>query len=264
MIILNEKEIKIEKFPNNEIRIRNIINLIKEQNLIEFKYENSDDLISLLFIKSKIDDLQKETNLYIRYMPYSRMDREFENDLFLLKYISNYINNLNFNKVFILEPHSKETEKLINNIHPIYIMEDFIKQVKSHINEENIQIIFPDEGSFKRYNYNFDNYVVFRKRRNEETTNIELLEIQEGKIKPNTKAIIIDDLCSTGNTCNKVAKILKANKVKEVYVLAVHTENQVINKDIIKEDYVDQIFTTNSLLTKKHKKIRILNFNITN
>ncbi|MCD8562286.1 MAG: hypothetical protein LRY26_00620, partial [Bacilli bacterium] len=60
MIILNEKEIKIEKFSNNEIRIRNIVNLIKDENIIEFKYENSDDLISLLFIKSKIDDLQKE------------------------------------------------------------------------------------------------------------------------------------------------------------------------------------------------------------
>ncbi len=54
----------------------------------------------------------------------------------------------------------------------------------------------------------------------------------------------------------------EANKVKKIYVLVVHAENQVLNQDILKENsFIDKIFTTDSLLTKKHQKITLLNFN---
>ena len=263
MIILNNKKIEIEKFPNNEIRIRNINNIDVSNSLIEFKYESSDDLIALMFIKNKLDDLNINVKLYIRYMPYSRMDREFDNDLFLLKYICKFINNLNFEKVYVLEPHSKVTEMLLNNVVPIYAMIDFIDHVKNQIGfNEDDSIVFPDEGAYKRYGTNFKNYIIFEKRRDEASTNIKTIGLKQGNIKQNSKCIIIDDLCSTGSTCNMVAKILKENGVNKVYVLVAHTENQALNNDILNDkSYIDFLYTTNSLLTEKHDKVLLLDFN---
>lgn len=263
MIILNNQQINIGRFPNNEIRIQGINNIKEDEALIEFKYESSDDLIALLFIKKSLDEQNIKTNLYIRYMPYSRMDRIFDNDLFLLKYITDYINDLNFNHVYVLEPHSIITEQLINNVTPIYAMDDLVEIVKSEIdfNDEIDRIVFPDAGSYKRYGINYDNYIQFEKRRDPDSTKIKTLVLKEGNINVGSKCIIIDDLCASGGTCYRVGKILKNSGVKEVYVLTVHTENQALDNDVIKDDdVIDKIFTTGSLITRKHSKVKILDF----
>lgn len=264
MILLNNKQINIEKFPNNEIRIRGINNIKEDEVMIEFKYESSDDLMALLFVKKSLDDQHIKTNLYIRYMPYSRMDRTFDNDLFLLKYITDYINNLDFNHVYVLEPHSIVTEELLNNVTPIYAMDDLVAIVKNEIgfNEEIDSIVFPDAGSYKRYGANYDKYIQFEKRRDPDSTNIKTLVMKDGNVNKGSKCIIIDDLCASGGTCYRVGKILKNSGAKEVYVLTVHTENQALDNDVINDnEVIDKIFTTSSLITKKHQKVKILDFN---
>lgn len=203
MIKLNKIEVKQEKFANNELRIRNL--KIEEKNLIEFVYESSDDLISLMFIKEELKN--KETELFIKYMPYSRMDREFENDLFLLKYIAKFINNLKFKKVYILEPHSKVCSKLTKNSVPIYAVEKFLDKVKEKIDfKETDKIVFPDKGAYERYKKEGANYILFSKQRDENTTKIKELKMISGEINNTKKCIIIDDICSTGNTANNVSK----------------------------------------------------------
>lgn len=259
MIKLNKIEVKQEKFANNELRIRNLKK--EEKNLIEFIYESSDDLISLMFIKEEI----KDAELFIKYMPYSRMDREFENDLFLLKYMANFINNLNFKKVYILEPHSKVCSKLIKNSVPIYAVEKFLDKVKEKIAFTEVdKIVFPDKGAEERYKKEETNYILFSKLRDENTTKIKELKMIHGEISNTKKCIIIDDICSTGNTANEVAKILKEKGIEEVYLLTFHTENQALENSVIKEKYVDKIFTTTSIFTKKHKKVEIIDFDLYN
>lgn len=261
MIKCNNKEIIGEYFKNNEIRIRNLDYV--NDSLFELKYESSDDLISLMFLKKAYDDKKLTSYLYIKYMPYSRMDREFTNDLFLLKYIASFINELNFKKVFILEPHSKVTEELINNIVVISPMNELLDLVKKDINfSEYDHIVYPDLGSFKRY-YNKDikNFIKFNKKRDENTTLIKKLYVESGKVNKKSKCIIIDDLIATGNTANNVAKILKERGASKVYVLTVHTENQIINNHIIDDLYIDKIYTTDSILTINHFKIELLLYN---
>ena len=264
MIKYDSKDINIEHFPNNELRIRNIE--YKEDALVEFKYESSDDLIALIFLKKSIDEKGFNANLYIRYMPYSRMDREFDNgDLFLLKYIADIINNLKFKNVYVLEPHSKVTEELINNITVIRPMSKLLELVKEDINfTEKDHIVFPDLGAYKRYySDNMNNTIQFDKKRNNDTTLIKHIYLESGIVIKGSKCIILDDVCSTGSTVLSVAEILKNRGVKEVYILTVHTENQVLENPVLGPNTpVDAIYTTDSLITKAHQKIKILPYKL--
>ncbi|MDD3341561.1 MAG: phosphoribosyltransferase family protein [Bacilli bacterium] len=263
MIKYNNQNIEIEYFPNQEIRIRNIT--YKENALVEFKYETSDDIMALIFLKNSIADKGYQADLYIRYMPYSRMDREFENDLFLLKYMTNIINQLKFRKVYVLEPHSEATVNLLHPvkaIRPMELLTNMVKEKKGF--KDTDALVFPDKGSYKRYfNEKEKNVLIFNKKRDEASTKIKELYLETGDVQKGSQYIIIDDLCASGTTVYKAAQILKQKGAAKVYVLVVHTENAVTINPITEENSpVDKIYTTDSLLTKKHEKIEILPFKI--
>ena len=101
MIKLNGQEVKFKQFPNGETLMgyEDIIHAMNNNDdlLVDFKYENDSDLIKLMFLKKYIDRYYLgDTYLIIRYMPYSRMDRVEEVSAFTLKYVTEFINDLNF------------------------------------------------------------------------------------------------------------------------------------------------------------------------
>lgn len=85
MLKLNGHEIKTERFPNNETKVKDLENaIIDGQNTLEFKYISDEDLVALMFAKKRIDEFKVPCTLFIWYMPYSRMDRKIDGDLFTL------------------------------------------------------------------------------------------------------------------------------------------------------------------------------------
>lgn len=76
MIYLNGKKVNFIDFPNKERRL----DLPKEMvnthlNNVYWKYENDTSIFELLMIDSAIQSYDERYNLFIGYMPYSRMDR---------------------------------------------------------------------------------------------------------------------------------------------------------------------------------------------
>lgn len=66
-----------------------------------------------------------------------------------------------------------------------------------------------------------------------------------------------DNLCSKGGTF-----ILNAEKLKEmwagkIYLAVTHCEDTMFDGDILKNDLVTKVFTTNSILSMTHEKIEI-------
>ena len=52
MLILNGTKLLTERFPNNETKVKDFENaIIDGQNILEFKYVNDEDLITLMFAK---------------------------------------------------------------------------------------------------------------------------------------------------------------------------------------------------------------------
>lgn len=276
MILLNGIEVEFKTFPNGEtlMRTEGIEELDAGLNMVSFKYHHDGDLIKLMFLKKYLDNLDMHAHLVIYYMPYSRMDRSENGSAFTLKYVSEFINNLEFERVEIIEPHSDVTPALINRATTTMINYDLLPEVMKEVNfnEKEDYLFFPDAGAQKRYsgldNYNFNTLVGYKKRDFEtgRITDFKLVGEYNGVGK---RAIIIDDLSSYGGTFMLAGEHLKQAGFEEVYLLVAHAEDNIFKGKIFEEGSpITKVFTTDTILstplvwTNKQHENKITIFNV--
>lgn len=254
MIRLNGHEVQFEQFPNGETKLvhESIVIPVGITKELHFKYENDADLIKLMFVKSYLGKC--DVNLTIFYAPYSRMDRSENGSPFTLKYVANFINNLGFNKITVIEPHSDVTLALLDNAEANYINFDLVERVKDMIgfDENNDYLMFPDAGASKRYSkMKAKNVVVGNKVRDFETGEIKGLDLMGDTSKAYGRtAIIVDDLSSYGGTFVHSANRLREEGFVEIILLVAHAENSIFKGKLF--EHVDKVFTTDSLLTEQN------------
>lgn len=288
MIKIFNREIIFDKYPNGELMInfeKSDLMCLREgdhkvfpenQNegkyvlfleyIIEFKWEDDSDLIKLLIITNYLKDIIAKSNegldqLIIYSMPYARADRSENGSPFTLKYIADFINNLGFKKVSIVEPHSDVTLQLINNSEYIHVIEDMFHNVMVDIdfNPVSDYIVFPDRGSAIRYDklkYEEEGFdtLFFSKQRDFETGEIKgLTPIGYDDMNfAGRKAIILDDMSSKGGTFYYVSKKLKEMGFIDIYLVVCHCEDTVFEGEIIKiNSDITKIYTTDSMFTTK-------------
>jgi len=265
MILLNDCKIIIEQFPNKESKIKDFDALIEECNLLQFVYEDDGDLLRLLFVKKRLDELHANCQLLIQYMPYSRMDRKIEGDLFTLKYSCAFINSLNFEKVYVLEPHSFTTMELLDNSIAIYPALDWLPQLMKELHfGEDDRIVFPDKGAAARYKESgYQNVCIFDKTRNPQTGRIENMFLKEGNVPNGARCIIVDDLCSSGGTFIWAGKILKDMGAGDIRLLVTHCEPRILSGHVLEIDSpISHVYCSTSMMHEDHPKITYLPLNI--
>lgn len=294
MIILNGQQIEIKKFPNGEcycdIGAAWVKNYDSEVNKILLKFENDEDILFLQFIKDYLDDVtpEKECNLYMPYIPYSRMDRYEFNRLFTLRSFCNMVNNMNFRKVYVLEPHSDVSSALLRRLRKYNvsaklagyamckelgidyrnIFEDNDEEAKKALNEakrSGIYLIYPDASSEKRYRKQIPYYKILTcdKERDFNTGKIKSIKANNiGEAQDCRVAIIVDDLCAKGDTALGCAKALYKSipKLEKVVLCVAHCENIVLGGAILSEDTIQKIYTTDSMLDVNEKNKKFMKF----
>ena len=329
MFKLNEKTIVREKFPNNETKVKDFEeSLVDDENLLEFEYTDKEQLITLMFIKHRIDSLAKKcklkiicdckeelftreimsfihdlcfteiefvlnfkyhtdidlvnlysinkiistselkkhkVNLFIWYMPYSRMDRKIEGDVFTLEYVCLMLNSMCLDKVYIVEPHSNVTMNLLKNSYAIYPAKEWLPIIKEKVGfKPTDSIVLPDKGAKKRYGEFEKDICILDKKRNPTTGEILSMNIIEGSVNKDSTCIIIDDLCSKGGTFEYAARILKSLGAKKVYLVVTHCEENIFNGKLLDSDSpIDKIFTSRSILSTEHEKIEFIDIEVT-
>ena len=72
--------------------------------------------------------------------------------------------------------------------------------------------------------------------------------------------LIVDDICSRGGTFYHSAKKLKELGANKIYLYISHCENTILEGDLLTSGLIEKVFTTNSIFTKKHEKIEVLNY----
>lgn len=264
MLFLNNKKIEIKKFPNGESLINSESLCIKNEgiNEIKLKFETDLDMMSLMFIKGHLDELNLKADLIIGYMPYSRMDRTEGMTVFTLKHICRFINSLNFENVFIYEPHSDVCVALLDRVRVINMSKELtvkaIRKIEDNV-EEPLYLVYPDAGAAKRYSkqIQFDKVLTANKERDFKTGYIKKLEINGSLEASKFKAIIVDDLCSKGGTFMLTAGKLREMGATEIYLVVTHCEETIFKGDILKTDLIKKVYTTNSILEREHEKVEI-------
>lgn len=281
MFIVNNREIVVNKFPDNTQNIKHNFS-VEDENLIYWCYDSDSELFTLLclvdYIRSKNGG--STIDLILPYIPNARMDRVNDyNDVFTLKSFANIINSMKFNTVKVVNPHSNVSMALINNIEEMDIDKDianvfykmgvsfeenktlsykngqFLDKIGySVLNVEDFVLFFPDEGACKRYtnlkilkDNNF-NIAFGIKKRDWQTGEIKSLDVF-GDVDGKT-VLIIDDICSAGGTFYHSAIKLKEMGAKSVSLYVTHCENTIVNGKLLNGDSpIDNIYTTDTILT---------------
>lgn len=218
MIKLNGYEIPVTIFPDNTSQVWKLnsevikyIEDIRNESLIEWKFENESELIRVCQLKMLIDKVGSNgCSLRIDYLPYGRQDKDISNEqTFALHSFSLLINAMKFNNVYSYDVHNvSKTEQLINNFNNIEV-KLFINKVIEKFKPDII--CYPDKGALERYNkYNNNLGVVcVDKVRDQKTGNIIDIKINTKEVLKNKRILMIDDICDGGRTFVNIANILK-------------------------------------------------------
>jgi ribose-phosphate pyrophosphokinase len=229
---------------------------------IVWKYESEDELVTLIYLVKHLESKGiYSVRLIMPYIPNARMDRvKNDDEVFTLKYFCDVINWLEFDRVLVLDPHSYVSEGLINNIQTMSL-KPYIKKAISKIpNNGNIMFFYPDEGAMKRYSDLFKAPYAFGiKKRDWATGKIEGLDIVGEVDRINGRdVLILDDICSKGGTAYYSALKLKELGANKIYLYVTHCENTIFEGELLEDDLIEKVFTTDSIFTKEHEKIEVI------
>ena len=264
---------------------------------IKWKYENDAELMYLIMIKKHLETCFAGTIylLTISYCPNGRMDRiHHDYEVFTLKYFCDVINSLNFSKVWVLDVHSNVSVALLNNcvnLSPQKYIQQAIDKIKDEnmgeetvtqfdefgavsdihenkvFDESKLVLYFPDYSASKRYASMFPQYKYCfgEKKRDWGTGKILGIDIRTNGIDLENKIILVlDDLVSYGGSMHYGVQELMNYKPEKVYAYATHCENSVLDEGkgtLIKDlenNTVERLFTTDSLFTGEHEKIKVM------
>lgn len=296
MLNLNGVTVNVKSFPNGESFADVPKSLVKEDtNKITLKFENEVELLFLQFLKDFVDTHAPKSvvTLELPYIPYSRMDRQEEDRLFTLKSFAKFLNNMNFQGVIVMEPHSEVSVALIDRVKVLNTSalltvttlmnilgvegtawlekkvyddtpEDYtLDGLFDKAQKAGIYFVYPDAGAEKRYRkqIKYPNVITCSKVRDFNTGNIKSIAINDASsIKDCKIAIIVDDLCSKGGTFIGAAKALKEAipTLEKVFLVVTHCENNILNGSILRSDDIAGVFTTDSIFTET-KEYKLVN-----
>ena len=270
MILVNNKLVKQEVFGDKTLKCE-IPSTLKKSTLdfnffgagtksyhITWCYDNDSELFLLQCIVDEIRDIEPTAMISLKmpYIPNARQDRRVSNRFFTLKTFCKLINNMQFESVSVLDPHSDVSTALLDRVkQEVPLIEAYQFNVDA--------IMYPDAGAAKKYSNRIyskesnttQSTIIGNKKRNSEgrIESYELFGFPEDK---EIKAVlIVDDICSYGGTFIAAAKELKVRGVEHIYLLVSHCEENIFKGQLF--DYIDQVYTTDSILSIDNMSVTV-------
>lgn len=254
-MIINNKHIKVRRFSSKEMKLvlNDYLKLVKE-NEVTIIYKNEETIFELFLICKLYENLNVKVNLILTYLPYQRMDHNNGIEAPTLQYVASIFNSLNLKSLKICEPHCSLV--YFNNAEKIDIVEKIYNRIKSEIDfDENTDyLIFTDKGAKNKYSKLGKNHVYFEKCR-DINTGLICSHKMIGEIKNGAKAILIDDIISSGDTICSCLENIK----NDLYIISAHIENNKYNERLIANKKIKTIYSTNSLRKRQKGNLKLFN-----
>lgn len=246
MIYLNDMPITVTMFPDNTSQVWKLPeNILRDETHVYIKWDftHEGEFMHLAQLVMLLRANCITSSLYMTYLPYGRQDKKVRNDsTFALRSFSKLLNSLEFEKISVLDPHSKEAEKLVFNLTSYYEVHN-IKQVLK-LTGTNL-VCYPDKGALDKYNslMLYRSVVYGKKTRNQLTGDIEHYEVV-GDYNYSSRILIVDDICDGGATFVLLAKQLLTKGTEEVNMFVTHG---IFSKGLkpLKDAGINRIFTKN-------------------
>ena len=224
----------------------------KEPLRIFTRLNNANDLMMALFIKDTLDYLDFEhIELHVSYLLAARMDRVMlDGEPFSLKVVAAMLNQANFKKIKIFDPHSDVSTALISRSYAVtnhLFVRNALENYVSTYSGEAPCLVSPDAGALKKIHklaqyLGIENVVECMKERDVKTGALTNFKAMTGDLQGQT-CFIVDDICDGGGTFAGTARMLKeekgAGKVNLIVSHGIFSKGSSI-------EYIDDIYTTDS------------------
>ncbi|MDZ7323777.1 ribose-phosphate diphosphokinase [Kosakonia sacchari] len=215
------------------------------------------DMNDFMLLAQLVDAVRHATDiavshLELAWLPWARQDRHMvPGDSFALKVFANLLNTLNFNKVFVLDPHSDAAAAAINNC-VVIAQESCLMQsetLRRAIGKGELMLVAPDAGALKKIHNvakasGAQEYAILTKERDVATGNLTGFALVTGDVA-GKDLLIVDDLCDAGGTFIGSAQVLRDAGARSVSLYVTHG---VFSKGVenLLNNGIDAIYTTTS------------------
>lgn len=250
----NEVPLNSIVFPGGEVNVSLGQATYGLGAVIKAQLTSSEEVMKLIFAADALRRLNcKYIELLMPYVPYARQDRVCNvGEAHSLKVFAGLINNLNFDKVRVFDPHSDVTEAVFNNLE-IIKNHDFVNRVLfKNFKTISFHLISPDAGASKKIqelgkflsqHLTFD-IIQCGKVRDTATGKLTGFSVDADDLQ-GMDCVIVDDICSRGGTFLGLAEKLKAKNAGNITLIVSHYED-VANRDAFKAAGITKVICSNS------------------
>jgi len=238
--------------PHIKIDVRQMENMDRRTPVrILTRLNNANDLLMVLFVKNTLDYLEfEQVELHVSYLLAARMDRVMlEGEPFSLKVVASLLNQGNFKKIRIFDPHSEVATALIDRSYAVtnhFFVQDVLQDYTKKHPGETYCLISPDAGALKKIHklaqfLQVEDVVECMKERDLKTGALTNFKAMTEDLHGQT-CFIVDDICDGGGTFAGTAKMLKEKGAGKVHLIVSHG---IFSRGIAIEA-IDEIYTTDS------------------
>jgi ribose-phosphate pyrophosphokinase len=191
-------------------------------------YQGDSELMILKQLRCLLYDYNSDlgVELFLSYLPYARQDKPIApNVCFGLIPFAQFLNELDFDHILILDPHSDAPLSLLANVAAIYPYQALGQIIEVF---KPTMICYPDAGAYAKYKAIYGErfnlpIIHVAKERNPITGAITIQRIvTEGHEIEGQQILIIDDICDGGATFIQLTHKLKEHGCASVDLFVTH------------------------------------------
>ncbi|QOV68450.1 ribose-phosphate diphosphokinase [Citrobacter sp. BDA59-3] len=269
-LTLDNQPVEIERgvFPDGAVWLKVIGELPHFAQVMRVRVAAMRDMNDFMLLAQLVDAVRHVTDiavshLELAWLPWARQDRHMVNgDSFALKVFANQLNTLNFNKVFLLDPHSDAAAAAINNSVVVAQETCLMKSenLRQAISTGKLMLVAPDAGALKKIHNvakasGARDYAILTKERDVATGNLTGFSLVSGNVA-GKDVLIVDDLCDAGGTFIGSAQVLRDAGARSVSLYVTHG---VFSKGVenLLNNSIDAIYTTTSFASSELRDPRV-------
>jgi len=278
--ILNTKLSPIETmiFPDGERRVKLNTDVVEEDTVVIQSTNTPVDqnYIELFFI---IDALKrsgaKSVTAVIPYLGYQRQDHVFrDGEVVSLEVMIRFLESLNVDNIIALDLHSIKIPELfeipVTHLSGLPLFAQRIKSKAFNVLVDSDDpkdflkdtiLVSPDMGGLRRIEQMSEMlhampWIATVKDRDLRTGDITIKQF-DGPLNPSElpgkRALIVDDMISSGNTVIQSAQLLKDNGVVSCDVFVTHAIFSEDAPELLQDSSIDRVYVTDSVFIPEEK-----------
>ncbi len=264
--------IDVHIFPDGERRIRIHDRVVDKKTVILQSAETPVDTnyMELFFI---VDALKrsgaKSVTAVVPYFGYQRQDHVFrDGEAVSLEVVIKLLEHIGVDRLVSVDMHSPKIPSLFHiPVAHLSAISLFAQEIqKQKWNTKDTILISPDKGGLGRVKklsemLNNMEYTAVEKNRDRASGAITMETVKEGSIAGKKRAIIVDDMISSGSTILMSATMLQTQGIEEVIVFITHAIFSIDAPARLQNSFLKKIYATDSVEIppdKQFSKLAIL------